>query len=68
LVLRRDTALAYIQCFSRCRSAHIFKIDSGAAGPVLVAKGAGIDPHFLRLANGRVRWRQAGRVHSAPLG
>jgi hypothetical protein len=68
LVLRRDTALAYIQCFSRCRSSHLFKIDSGAAGPVLVAKGAGIDPHFLRLANGRVRWRQAGRVHSAPLG
>jgi hypothetical protein len=66
MALRRDAALAYIQC-GRCKAARVFKIDSGAAGPLLLANGAGIDPHFLRLANGRVRWRQAGRLRSAPL-
>jgi hypothetical protein len=66
MVLRRDTALAYIQC-GRCKRVHVFKIDSGAPEPVLLAKGARIDPHFLRLRHGRVEWRAAGRVRSAPL-
>jgi hypothetical protein len=64
LVLRRDAALAYIQCSRGC---HVFKMDSGAARPVLLAKGRGIDPHFLRLKHGRVRWRQGGHARSAPL-
>jgi hypothetical protein len=66
LVLRRDTALAYIQC-GRCKAARVFKIDSGATRPVLLANRRGIDPRYLRLRPGRVQWREAGRLRSAAL-
>jgi hypothetical protein len=66
LALRRDAAFAYIQC-GRCKAARVFKIDSGAAEPVQLAKGARIDPHFLRLRHGRVLWREGRRVRSARL-
>lgn len=75
LVLRRDAALAYIQCFGTRRNhchrrgvtSYVFKMDSGAARPARLAKGKGIDPRFLRLGHGRVTWRQGRRVRSAPL-
>jgi hypothetical protein len=65
VALRRDSALAYIargSLFSR-----VFKLDSGAAGPVLLAKGRRIDARFLRLRRGRVQWRDRGRLRSAAL-
>jgi hypothetical protein len=66
MVLRRDTAMAYTAC-GVCRVVRVFKIDSGASDPVLVAKGKGIDPRFLRLRGRRVQWRQGGGIRSAPL-
>jgi hypothetical protein len=65
LVLRRDAALAYIALGDRF--IRVFKMDSGAPRPVLLAKGTRIDERFLRLRHGRVQWRDAGRVRSAPL-
>jgi hypothetical protein len=66
MVLRRDAALGYIMC-GACRAARVFKIDSGAPRPVLLAKGTGVDPHFLRLRHGRLQWRAGDHIRSAPL-
>jgi hypothetical protein len=76
IVLRRDTALAYILCEGTrrndCRrrgvTSRVYKMDPGAPRPVLLAKGKTIDARFLRLAGSRVRWRQDGRIRTAPLG
>jgi hypothetical protein len=65
LVLRRDAALAYTALGDRFN--RVLKMDSGAAGPVLLAKGKRIDGDFLRLRHGRVQWRDGGRLRSAPL-
>jgi hypothetical protein len=75
LRLRRDAALAYVQCSGTRRNdcrragvlAHVYKMDSGAPRPTLLAKSKQIDPRFLRVSGGRVRWREGGRIRSAPL-
>lgn len=64
LVLSRNAALAFIQCEGRCRVA---KMSYADVRPVVVAKGARIDPRFLRLRHGRVQWRERGRLRSAAL-
>ena len=65
MVLRRDAALAYIQ--RKRKTVRVYKMDAGALGPKRLAKSKTIDPRFLRLSDGRVEWRQGGRVRSAPL-
>lgn len=75
LRLRRDASLAYVQCDGTSRNdcrrpgvtARVYKMASGEANPTLLAKGKRIDPRFLQISRGRVRWREGGRVRSAPL-
>jgi hypothetical protein len=65
MVLRRDTALAFIQ--RKGAISRVYKMDSGGLGLHRLAKGKGIEARSLRLAGDRVQWRQGGRIRSAPL-
>jgi hypothetical protein len=60
LVLAKSGTIAWIQY------GHVCGLSHGASVSVLLASGPDIAPHSLRLADGRVYWKEEV-LHSAPL-